>query len=283
MKKSILVAACLLALSACSNESQTSTSTQPTETPTSAVTSVSSQQESYIVGTDASYPPFDFKDEQGQIAGFDVDLLNAIAQNQGFSVSFVSQARSGLFDSLGSGEFQILAACLGMRPERLEKSEMSEPYAFAPNVIMGKEGGTAKTLTDLKDKKVGVQQGSHSQDSLKHAGVSNIVPFPSVYAAYTAFIRGEVDYVAGDAGVLSYHHSHHDTNAASATDIPKVYTSVYDPNEDVRIAFAVQKGNTELIGKINAGLKALKADGTYDKIYTKWFGDDNSLRAPEKK
>lgn len=235
------------------------------------------QKEHYIVGTDIGYPPFDFRDENGKIVGFDVDVLTAIAKNQNFTVEFLFTKRSQLFPNLQADEYQILAACLGYRPERLAISEMSDPYAYAPNVIMGKEGSNAKVLYDLRNNLVATQDASHSHDSLKQAGVTQIAKDASLYGAYSKFARGEADYVVGDAGVLSYFHS---TNKDKNK--PKVYTSIYAPKEDVRVAFAVKKGNHELINKINQGLRNIKANGTYDKIYTRWFGKDNSLRVPEK-
>lgn len=286
MKKTSFVLACLLALSACSEQSdapQNSTNNTPAVAASSAkaapVATATKKAEHYIVGTDASYPPFDFKDDSGQIAGFDVDILRAIGEDQGFSVDFISTERSQLFPSLKDGQYQILAACLGMSAERLAQSEMSVPYAFAPNVIMGKAGGTEpQTLADLGSKKVVTQEGSYTYDALKAANVPNVSTTNSLYNAYSTFVRGEADYVLGDAGVLSYHHKNN-----QEANKPKVYTAVYDKSEDVRVGFAVQKGNTALIGKINEGLKNIRANGKYDEIYAKWFGDDLTLRVPEAK
>ena len=248
-------------------------STQSTSASTAGTTA---NAENYIVGTDATFPPFDFKDENGQVIGFDVDVLRAIGEKQNFNVTFVSANRSQLFDNLKKGDYQLLAACLGMSPERLANSEMSKPYVFAPNVIMGKDNN-AKTLADLVGKKVGVQEGSYQLEELKKAQVPNIREDKSTFNAYSALMRGEVDYVVGDAGVLSYlHKGNTDANK------PQVFTSIYDKDADVRVAFAATKGNTDLINKINEGLQQIKDDGTYDKIYTKWFGDDNSLRVAEK-
>ncbi len=283
MKKTALFLSCLLALTACSdnNEAQNNTpaSTQAASAPVGVAEKQQNFTERYIVGTDANFPPFDFQNESGQIVGFDIDILRAIGEKEGFGVDFVSALkRSDLFPNLADGQYQILAACLGMSAERLAQSEMSKPYAYAPNVIMGKESGTAMTLAELGNAKVAVQEGSYTFDELKKAQVSNIVPEKSMYNAYITFAKGNADYVVGDAGVLSYHHiENKDPNK------PKVYTSVYDKDADVRVAFAVKKGNTELINKINSGLKKIKEDGTYEKIYTKWFGEDNSLRVPETK
>ena len=112
MKKTSFVLACLLALSACSEQSdapQNSTNNTPAVAASSAkatpVATATKKAEHYIVGTDASYPPFDFKDDSGQIAGFDVDILRAIGEDQGFSVDFISTERSQLFPSLKDGQY----------------------------------------------------------------------------------------------------------------------------------------------------------------------------------
>lgn len=283
MKHSILAVLVGLALAACggSESNAVESNPAPTATPAATTNDVVKKAEHYLVGTDIGYPPFDFRDENGQITGFDVDVLKAIAEDQNFSVEFLFTQRSKLFPSLETGQYQILAACLGINPERLSKSEMSDAYAYAPNVIMGKEADKDKvrTLADLTaNDKVAVQQDSHSHHALEDAKVANVATHPSVFNAYGQFVRGDAQYVVGDAGVLNYTHSNNkDTNK------PKVFTSVYNPSEDVRVAFAVQKGNTKLIEKINAGLKNIKANGTYDKIYTKWFGNDSSLKVPENK
>ena len=283
MKHSILAVLIGLALAACggSESNAVESNPAPTATPAATTNDVVKKAEHYLVGTDIGYPPFDFRDENGQITGFDVDVLKAIAEDQNFSVEFLFTQRSKLFPSLETGQYQILAACLGINPERLSKSEMSDAYAYAPNVIMGKEADKDKvrTLADLTaNDKVAVQQDSHSHHALENAKVANIVTSNSVFNAYSQFVRGDAQYVVGDAGVLNYTHSNNkDANK------PKVFTSVYNPSEDVRVAFAVQKGNTKLIEKINAGLKNIKANGTYDKIYTKWFGNDSSLKVPENK
>jgi hypothetical protein len=273
MKNNILALTCLLILAACGNDAPATqiSNNQPVES-----VSVPKKLERYVVGTDATYPPFDFKDEHGQLTGFDADLLKAIADNQNFSIEFIPTARSQLFPSLNEGYYQILAACLGINAERLAQSEMSEPYAFAPNVIMGKTGNNVQTLAQLGNSSVAVQQDSYTHKVLTDSGIKNIITEKTPYEAYVDFVSGRADYVVGDAGVLNYYHKNN-----KDTHKPQTYSAVYNKTEDVRVAFAVKKGNTELINKINEGLKNIKANGTYDKIYAKWFGTDNSLRVPE--
>ena len=281
MNKTLATLACLFALSACGGGNDAPPPPPATSNAASTDTTTSTipdkKAEHYIVGTDATYPPFDLKDEKGQITGFDMDVLRAIAENQGFSVEFVSTKRSNLFPTLNADSFQILAACLGINPERQANSELSTPYAYSPNVIMGKDvDPKPQTLAELSGKKVAVQKGSYTEEMLQKAQISPVISKDTLFSAYTDFLKGDADFVVGDAGLLSYFHKEN-----TEANKPKTYTAVYDKNEDVRLVFAVKKGNTELIKKINEGLKNITENGTYDKIYAKWFGEDNSFRVPK--
>lgn len=225
-----------------------------------------------MVATEANYPPFDYRDDKGEIIGFDVDVLRAIAQNQGFSVDFIHTERAKLFDNLDSGQSQILGACLGITFERLARAEISTPYAFAPNVIMSSDANVVSSLAGLSGKKVAVQGGSFSAKLLQDIPNVQLTESKSLFDAYKAFAVGSVDYVVGDAGSLEYFHKN------NPIDGKNVKFTVYDKTEDTRVGFAVKKGNTELLEKINTGLKNIQADGTYDKIYAQWFGDDVTMR-----
>lgn len=280
MKKTLLVAALALMLVACGGDKPAETTNAPTATETATPLPVATErkEEHYFVGTTPDMPPFSFKDEHGSITGFEIELLKAIAEDQNFSFDIVPGAFSGLFNDLAKDKYQILVATLGSTPERKEKSEMSKPYVWATNIIMGKEGGTVQTLADIGDSKVAVADQSHTHEALKKAGVKNIIVKDKLYGAYTAFIRGEADYVAGDAGALSHHHV-----GSGVADSTKVYTAIYNKDDDASASFAVQKGNTVLLEKINTGLANIRANGKYDEIYKKWFGDDQSLKVPADK
>lgn len=279
MKKLALAFATLLALSACQDNATTSTTTDTATTQTTPAQAPAPKKERkaehYAVGTVPNTPPFVFKDEYGLEVGFDLDILQAIADDQNFSFDIFADKRANIFNALSENKYQVLAANLAITPERQETYAMSKPYIFVPNVIMGKEGGTVKTLEDLGSHSVAVPENSFTHETLTKAGVQNIVPTVSLYAAYTAFIRGEADYVVGDAGVLSHHHA-----SSGVADTVKVYTSVYDGDEFAYVGYAISKENAALAEKINAGLANIRANGKYDEIYKKWFGDDNSLKVP---
>lgn len=270
MKKSALVLCMALLLGACGgdkvNESvATQADTQATQT---------APMERYVMATEANYPPFDYRDDDGGIIGFDVDILKAIAEDQGFAVDFIHTERSKLFDNLDAGGSQILGACLGITFERLARAEISTPYAFAPNVIMSTKDNAVNGLVELSGKKVAVQGGSFSAKLLQDISNVQVSEVKSLFDAYKAFAVGEVDYVVGDAGSLEHFHKN------TPIEGKDIELTVYDKMEDTRVGFAVKKGNTELLEKINTGLKNIQANGTYDKIYAQWFGDNPTMRIP---
>lgn len=282
MKKLSILLLSALCLTACSkNETPPQTTTEPktaSSLPANTQTAQAGEVKpvvSYVVATEASYPPFDFRDDKGEIIGFDVDILRAIAKNQGFSLSFIHVERSQLFDHLQENKSQILGACLGITFERLSRAEISTPYAFAPNVIMSSDTNVVGSLAELSGKKVAVQKGSFSAKLLQAIPNVQVEETKSLFEAYQAFALGTVDYVVGDAGSLEHFHKNNPIEGKN------VKLTVYDKTEDTRVGFAVQKGNIELINQINTGLKNIQDDGTYDKIYAKWFGDDVTMRIPK--
>lgn len=272
----------MLALSACNKDKPTNTQTSDATQTTQIQASAPAQErkeEHYAVGSDPSSPPFILRDEHGLVVGFDIDILQAIADDQNFSLAVFPTEHAQLFSDLASNKYQILASNLAATPERQSEYSVSKPYTFVPNVIMGKEGNTAKTLADIGEQKLAVERNSLMHEVAKKANVKNIVTKDSLYAAYGAFVRGEADYVIGDAGVLSHHHLN-----SGVADTVKVYTSVYDNNdENAYVAYVMQKDNTALLDKINTGLANIRANGKYDEIYKKWFGDDQSLKVPADK
>lgn len=283
MKKFALALTGLLALSACEKDapSTTNDTNASAGTPQSTSAPASSKEkksEHYIVGVDPTSPPFVYNDEHGLVVGFDIDILQAIADDQNFSFDSIPAQYTVLFNDLETGKYQILASNIAITPERQSKYEMSKAYLFVPNVIMGKEGSTAKTLVDIGDSPVAVLAESVSHKALTDANVKNITALDSLYTAYTTFIRGETNYIVGDVGVLNYYHK-----GSGVADQVKVYTSIYDNNEDASVGYVMPKGNTTLANKVNTGLANIRTNGKYDEIYQKWFGNDQSLKVPASK
>lgn len=217
----------------------------------------------YIVGTEAQFPPFEIVDSQGNVIGFDVDLLNAIAEDQGFKVEYLDQDFAGLIPALQTGNVDIIASGMTITDEREGEVDFSEPYitaGLALAVITDNE--EIQSVDDLQGKTVAVQTGSTGflkAEELKEAGViAEIKDFPHVNEAIEELKIGGADAMINDLPV---------TEAFIAAQ-PGVIKIVGEPLNSESYGFAVRTGNTELLEMINAGLENVKASGEYDELLT---------------
>ncbi|MGV8077851.1 MAG: basic amino acid ABC transporter substrate-binding protein [Methanosarcina sp.] len=221
----------------------------------------SEETSTYIVGTEAQFPPFEIVDSQGNVVGFDVDLMNAIAEDQGFKVKYMDQDFAGLIPALQTGNVDIIASGMTITEERAKEVNFSEPYITAGLALaVTVENEDIKTVDDLKGKTVAVQTGSTGfmkAEELKKAGViAEIKDYPHVNEAIEELKIGGADAMINDLPV---------TNAFIAAQ-PGVIKIVGEPLNSESYGFAVRSGNTELLGKINAGLENVKASGKYDEL-----------------
>lgn len=222
--------------------------------------------EVYTVATEPTFPPFDTTDEDGNIVGFDMDLMNAIAEDQGFSVEFVSYNFDGLIPALQSGNADIVAAGMWASDERKAEVDFSETY-FDSGVVLAvaDDNNTINSVDDLtSDMKVAYQVGTSSMDvaqQLEEEGkIAEAVGFDKVNDAVLAVNAGEVDALLNDKPVtLEYMNQQ-----------PDIIKIVGENVTTESYGIAVKKGNTELLDKINAGLKNVQEDGTFDELLEKW-------------
>lgn len=224
----------------------------------------------YIAATEPTYPPFDITDEDGNIIGFDMDLLNAIAEDQGFKVEYKAFEFDSIVPAVESGNADIVAAAMNIMPDRAEKVDFTDKYFDSGKVILVKKDNTTiKSAEDLtKDMKVAAQIGTTEAkfvQGLKDDGkIASAVVLNQTTEAIMQLQNGDVDAVVMDAPVAKYYQ-------AKFADKIKQVESLIDPAE---MAFAVQKGNAELLEKINAGLANMIENGTYDELVAKWFGEE---------
>jgi polar amino acid transport system substrate-binding protein len=228
---------------------------------TATVESTSGEIPTYIVGTEAQFPPFEIVDSQGNVVGFDVDLLNAIAEDQGFKVEYMDQDFAGLIPALQTGNIDIIASGMTITEEREKEVDFSEPYITAGLAIaVTADNEDIKSVDDLKGKTVAVQTGSTGfmkAEELKEEGViAEIKDFPHVNEAIEEMKMGGADAMINDLPV---------TNAFIAAQ-PGVIKIVGEPLTSESYGFAVRSGNTEILNKINTGLENVKASGKYDEL-----------------
>ena len=222
----------------------------------------------YVVGTDAAYAPFELQNEKGEIVGFDIDVVTAIAAKAGIEVKFVNTPWEGIFNALGQGDRDALVSSITITEERKQTMDFSAPYFDAQQLIAVKETSKVAKFDDLKKLKVGVQTGTTGDEvvtKLLGKNSTSIKRFESTPLALKELQSGGVDAVVADNGVVIHYVANNPadkfkTVADNTSFAPEQY------------GIAVKKGNAELLEKINQGLAGIKADGTYDKIFTQYFG-----------
>jgi len=255
------LAAASLLLAACGKKEEA-----PASAPT-PVASAPTPAKVVVVGTDAAYAPFESQNEKGDIVGFDIEVVQAIAAKAGFEVKFVNTPWEGIFNALGQGDRDMVVSAVTITEERKQTMDFSNPYFDAQQLIAVKEDSKVARFADLKNLKVGVQTGTTGDEAVsKLLGKTStdIKRFESTPLALKELESGGVDAVVADNGVVIHYVANNPggkfKTVADAEFVPEQY------------GIALKKGNTELLDKVNQGLTAIKADGTYDRIFGKYFG-----------
>lgn len=277
MKKilSLLLAAVMVCtLAACSgttpgNENSMADKSEGSNVQTeSTPESKSEKTPVYKVLTNATFPPFDTIDENtGEIIGFDMDLIAAIGEDQGFQVEFVDMAFESLIPAIETGNGDIIAAGMWSGdPERIAKVDFSETYWTDGAALLVKTENTAITGLDslTADMKVATQIATNYADDLQamveEGTLGEAVILDGFDTCVLQLINGDVDAVMAGASIVQ---AYMDKN-------PEALKVVGDKASYEDLGFAVQKGNAELLEKINAGLANVKENGTYDELLKKW-------------
>ncbi len=221
----------------------------------------------YVVGTDAAYAPFESQNEKGEIVGFDIDVVKAVAQKAGIEVKFVNTPWEGIFNSVAQGDRDLLVSAITITNERKQTLDFSAPYFDAQQLIAVKKDSKIAKFTDLKKLKVGVQNGTTGDEvvaKLQGKDSPNIKRFESTPLALKELEAGGVEAVVADNGVVvNYVNNNSDAKFKTVSDASFA---------SEQYGLAVKKGNAELLEKLNQGLTGIKTDGTYGKIYAQYFG-----------
>ncbi|MFH0129115.1 basic amino acid ABC transporter substrate-binding protein [Variovorax sp. VaC1] len=253
-----------LAIAACSKQEPAAPAAASAPPPPPAAARV------LVVGTDAAYTPFESQNEKGDVVGFDIDVVKAVAAKAGIEVKFVNTPWEGIFNSLDQGDRDLLVSAITITDERRQTMDFSQPYFDARQLIAVKADSPVVKFEDIKSLKIGVQNGTTGDEVVgKLLGKSStaIKRFESTPLALKELEAGGVQAVVADNGVVVHYLAN---NAAGG------FKTVSDAGFPVEhYGIAVKKGNAELLAKINKGLDEVKADGTYAKIYASYFGAES--------
>jgi polar amino acid transport system substrate-binding protein len=242
MKKMIVtVLAAALTLTACGSDSASST---------------------LHVGTLSDAPPNIFL-KDGNYTGFDNELLKAIAAKQNLKLEFAATDFSALLGQVASGRYDIASSAIAQTDERKKTVDFSAAYDFETMSIQAKQGTPVTDEKGLAGKRVAVIQATVGDHWLTGTvPTAQAVRFPDYAAALTALKSGAVDAYILDQSIA-------EKNVTDNPDAKLVVVKSF--TTDVPHGFAVTKGNTELLGKINDGLKKVIADGTWLELHQQFL------------
>lgn len=225
------------------------------------------QAATILVGTDAGYAPYEFKDPKtNEIVGFDIDLITEIAKATGHEAKIQNMQFSGLIPALQSNMIDVAAAGMTITKERAKQVSFSDPYYDVGGLIMviqTKNIGKYNTLDDMVGKRLCAQIGSTGALLAKEVKDAKLVAFDQIGEAFMELKMGGCEGVLVDRVVTEYYLARRAEK--DITLIPHLYTHKQN-------GFAVAKSNKSMLETINKGLAIIKQNGEYDRIYEKWFG-----------
>lgn len=217
-----------------------------------------------VTCTHLPYEPFQFN-RDGEIVGFDVDLVDLVAEELGVQQEIIDTPfetiQSG--EDLNAGKCDLAAAGMTITEVRQQNLDFSDPYFEATQALITTKGSGIESFADLAGKSLGVQAATTGEEYARDQAGDDVelVQFEDLGLLLIAVQTGQVDAAINDNGVVY--------DFANKNDDVEVTTEF---NTGEQYGIGVKKGNTELVDAVNKVLAAARSDGTYDAIYETWFG-----------
>lgn len=228
---------------------------------------VAAQNKELIVGSSATYRPFAYETPTKEIVGYDIDMIKAVAQKAGLQIKIVNTPWTGIFAALNNGDVDLVISGVTINEKRKQSYDFTAPYFEARQLMAVPVASTVKSFKDLAGKKIGVVTGSTADDmASREFGKTNpdIRRFESTPVVIAELVNNGLDAAMGDNGVIAFRvQEHKGLKTVGDASFAKEFFGI-----------VVKQGNKALLDKLNAGLTAVKADGSYAQIYKKWFQAD---------
>ncbi|HHU76603.1 MAG TPA: basic amino acid ABC transporter substrate-binding protein [Firmicutes bacterium] len=215
-----------------------------------------------VMGTNADFPPFEFRNEQNEVDGFDVDIAKAVAEKLGKELIIEDMEFGGLTQALNSKRIDMAVAGITITEERLQEVNFSEPYYNAGQTVVVPEDETEiQGVDDLEGKIIAVQLGTTGDmEAHDRFPKENIRQYNKINEGFLDLANGRVDAIIIDIPV-----------AQRYIEIKGGCKTVGGNFTEELFGIAVSKENTELLEQINKVLLELKESGEFDELISKWF------------
>lgn len=225
-----------------------------------------------VVGTNATFVPFEFKDEKTQdYTGFDIELIRAIGKRINKDVELKNIAFDALIPALNTRDIDVAASGMTITKARSEKVLFSSPYYENALAVVYKDGTTVNSLDDLKGKKIAAQLGTTGADLAHKIEGTAVKEFDHSNEALLELQNGGVDATVIDLPVAQYYSTKHPDQ--------HIKFMAY-PNTKEYLGLAMNKDNKALQEQINKAIADMKADGEFNTLYKKWFNVDAPTDMP---
>ncbi|WP_027623310.1 ABC transporter substrate-binding protein [Clostridium lundense] len=220
-----------------------------------------------VVGIEEGYPPMEFRDENRNLVGFDVDFAKEIGKRLGVTTEFTVVDFSGLIMALNSKKFDIAIASISITDKRKESIDFSKPYIMGGQVLAIKKGNEAiKNVGDLQGKILACQLGTTGENvagTIK--GLKSLKKYDKVTEAFQELSAKRVDAVIMDAQVGGYYISKKKGE----------YQIINEIISKEPMGIGYRKGDKEVREEIDKIIDSMEKDGTLSKLSIKWFGFDS--------
>ncbi len=214
-----------------------------------------------VMGTHATFPPYELVDDSGKIIGIDAEIAAAVAEKLGMTLTIKDMEFDSLIPAVQSGSIDIAMAGMTVTEERKQSVNFTDSYATGVQVVIVKDGSPVKTIDDLEGKMIGVQSGTTGDIYITgEFGQEHVKQYPNGALAVAALINGQVDCVVIDNEPAK-------NFVAANTGLQILKTEYITEN----YAAAISKDKPELLEKVNKAMQELKDDGTIGKIIEKYI------------
>lgn len=215
------------------------------------------------IATDATWPPFEYVDEDTkEIVGFDIDLIEAIAEKEDLDIEILNVAWDPLLAGVASCQYDAAISSVSITPERAEEMLFSDSYFQVGQLVVVRWDNTdIESKDDLTGKVAGAQIGTTGAFAIEDIDGATLKTYDDIGLAFQDLINGQSDAVVCD-NPLAY--GYIGENPDKLKSVGNVFTSE-------EIGIAICKDNPELLEKINSGLKSVMAEGLIEELIDKWL------------
>lgn len=224
-----------------------------------------------FIASETGNEPLNFRDERGDLQGFEYDVLQEIAKRSHHHFVYSYQPRQNLFESLADNKFDMIVGSIAITDDRRKQYAMSNPYLEVYPVTIISKDKDIKTLHQLKDKHVAIKDSS--MDTLydivtqkkQEEELNDVQYMRSDWLAVQSVLSNKAEAAISDSSVIPYY-----VEKYSEKKSPLYFAIDYEYPQEL-YGFVLNKSDSQLLEEVNASLADMKADGTYQSIYKKWF------------